>query len=195
MSLIVIERSSGAELARNLDDAAAIEKALSRGGQPDDLVYIHGDVDIRIFSAAKSMEALCGWFPRWLRQKDAPLADIQNAEAKYTIWTRISKSREVAHACEYAASLASIFGQSLADDLLFIVDMVESLDWEAFAPDTYKHKCKACVTGRYLAVKKRYSRVVLAHHEQLGIYVVCPSEMISKRPAFVFKIAFSSVQL
>ena len=165
--------------------------AVNRGVDNSNMIFINGDIDIKIHKLASQWETLYHWLPGYLRKVNQMGFLIDRAADRLELWSRIKMSREV----PMLGTTKPLF-ECIGDDLTADIELLLILDdhpWsQLFGPATNEKVSEAKTFGGVLARKRHGSRIVFAIHESLGVLVIAPHDLIKHRAAFEVKNTFKT---
>lgn len=190
MSLIVIEKSSGKEVAWSRNNGKAFIKASKRSVARDDMAFVVDDPDIRAYRVAQIFVNKYDWLPQFLYEKGKGKDVIDLAMDRLNLWSQIMTSRVVVNPEYQSVSLSALFGQQLANEINLVCDFYDNPERAVLAPLTLKVNEEAIQSGYDLASRYKHRQFLLAVHDLLGVYVIGPSELIARHVGFSIKRIF-----
>lgn len=191
MRTVIIEWSSEEEVARCKDLETAMFKAIQRGVPNSDMIFVRGNVDIRVHDCAVRWHTQYLWLAEYLIEKEAPDFIYYRASDRLQLWTRIKKSRELNKATDTTASMSAAIGDRMAADLELLIFLSSHEQSRVFGPDIRKSWGEAFKAGSWLANRYSHQRIILAVHETLGAIVAAPYDLVREYPNYVVKNVFA----
>jgi len=191
MSLMIIDKRNGDVVATGRDRAKVFTKAHSRGVAREDMVFVVGEPDIRVFKIAKIIVDKINWLPQFLYSHGKGKDAIERATGWLNLWQEVMTSRVVDDPEKYPMSLPVIYGCQLAEEIMVVIDAFEHPDCYVLAPATQKAGEEAKQEGYRKARSTRRHLFLLAKHEQLGVYLVAPSTMVNQHTGFKIERVFA----
>lgn len=191
MSLMIIDKRNGDVVATGRDRAKVFAKANARGVAREDMMFVVGEPDIRVFRIASIIMKNIDWLPQFLFSHGKGRDVIERAEGWLQIWRDVIKSRFVDEPDKYPLTLAVLFGNQLADEINAVIDAFDHPDCIVKAPITIRSNNEADQEGYEIARSHRRHLFLLARHDVLGVYVVAPSTFITRYEGFTLEHAFA----
>lgn len=190
MNVIVVEKSTGTVMSSSKPATKAIVEARKRKCALDDMAFVTGDVDIRIYESAITIVGEIKYLPRFLFEHGKGSDAVNAAKHRLDLWQQVVDSRVVDHPEKYSPSLADIFGHQLADEIMFAIDAIYHPDCEVYIPATWKNMEEAKKDGIDKAARTRRHLIMLVKHERLGVLIVGPSTLCSSYKGFKIERIF-----